>query len=84
MNLTLRKILHCSRTNPAAKVAKARKACLNEWIENYNYVSTYTGNDEARLYKESILTACRHNRVLPKLALVGITILLVITLVAII
>jgi len=84
MSLKLRRMSRYPISNPAAKVAKARKACLNEWIENYNYVSTYTGSDENRLYKESVLLACRHNRVLPKLALVGMAILLIITLVAII
>ena len=65
------------------KIKKAKNDCWNEWIKNYDYVSTYTGNDETQLYKESILTACRHNKVLPKIALVASIALLVITVVVI-
>lgn len=56
--------------NILLKVKKAQDACFNEWKNNYNT------NDENLKYN-------RHNRVLPKIALVGISILLIITLVAI-
>ena len=55
------------------KIRKAKNACLNEWLENYNY----QGNNET-------LKMCRHDRMLPKIALVGTVILLVFALAAII
>ena len=55
------------------KVRKAKSACLNEWFENYNY----QGSNET-------LKMCRHDRMLPKIALVGMAILLVFALAAII
>lgn len=58
--------------NVLTKIKRAKNDCLNEWFENYNY----QGNNET-------LKACRHNRVLPKIALVALTALLVIALVAI-
>ena len=58
--------------NVLTKIKRAKNDCLNEWFENYNYQD----NNET-------LKACGHNRVLPKIALVAITALLVITLVAI-
>lgn len=58
--------------NVLTKIKKAKNDCLNEWFENYNY----QGNTET-------LKASKHNRVLPKSALVAVTALLIITLVAI-
>ena len=58
--------------NVLTKIKRAKNDCLKEWFENYNY----QGNNET-------LKTCRHNRVLPKIALVAITALLIITLVAI-
>jgi len=59
--------------NVLTKIKKAKNDCLNEWFENYNY----QGNNET-------LRACRHNRVLPKIALVGVVVLLILTLIAIV
>ena len=56
--------------NLLMKVKKAQDACFDEWRDNYN-----TDNENLKYN--------RHNRVLPKIALVGISILLIITLVAI-
>ena len=56
--------------NQLMKVKKAQDACFDEWRDNYN-----TENED--------LAYNRHNRVMPKIALVGIFILLIITLVAI-
>ena len=56
--------------NPLMKIKKAQDACFDEWRDNYN-----TDNENLKYN--------RHNRVLPKIALVGISILLIITLVAI-
>ena len=55
------------------KIRKAKSACLREWFENYNY----------RGSKET-LKMCQHDRVLPKIALVGMAILLVFALAAVI
>lgn len=57
--------------NLLMKIKKAQDACFDEWRNNYN-----TDNEN--------LAYNRHNRVMPKIALVGMTILLVITLIAII
>lgn len=57
--------------NLLMKIKKAQDACFDEWRDNYN-----TDNED--------LAYNRHNRVMPKIALVGMTILLVITLIAII
>lgn len=57
--------------NLLMKIKKAQDACFDEWRDNYN-----TDNEN--------LAYNRHNRVMPKIALVGMTILLVITLIAII
>jgi hypothetical protein len=52
------------------KIKKAQDACFDEWRDNYN-----TDNED--------LAYNRHNRVMPKIALVGVSILLILTLVAI-
>ena len=57
--------------NQLMKIKKAQDVCFDEWRDNYN-----TDNED--------LAYNRHNRVMPKIALVGMTILLVITLIAII
>lgn len=57
--------------NQLMKVKKAQDACFDEWRDNYN-----TDNESLKYN--------RHNRVLPKIALVGISILLIITLIAIV
>ncbi len=54
--------------NPILKSVKAANLCLDEWHENYN-------NPE--------MVECNHNRVLPKIGLCLVTILLVITLIAV-
>lgn len=56
--------------NVLTKIKRAKNNCLNEWFENYNY----QGNNET-------LKACRHNRVLPKVALAIVTLLLIVTLI---
>ena len=59
--------------NVLTKIKRAKNDSLNEWIDNYNY----QGENET-------LTACRHNRVLPKVALAIVTLLLILTLIVII
>jgi len=54
--------------SPVGKSFKAANLCLDEWHENYN-------NPE--------MPECNHNTVLPKIGLCLTTILLVITLIAI-
>ena len=56
--------------NLLMKVKKAQDACFDEWRDNYN-----TDNED--------LAYNRHNRVMPKIALVGMSILLILALVAI-
>ena len=59
--------------NALTKIKKAKSDCLSEWFENYNYL----GDDET-------LKACKHNRILPKVALTGVIILLALALIAIV
>ena len=56
--------------NLLMKIKKAQDACFDEWRDNYN-----TDNED--------LAYNRHNRVMPKIALVGMSILLILALVAI-
>lgn len=56
--------------NQLMKIKKAQDACFDEWRNNYN-----TDNKD--------LAYNRHNRVMPKIALVGMSILLILTLIAI-
>ena len=56
--------------NILMKIKKAQDACFDEWRDNYN-----TDNED--------LAYNRHNRIMPKIALVGMSILLILALVAI-
>lgn len=56
--------------NQLMKIKKAQDACFDEWRDNYN-----TDNED--------LAYNRHNRVMPKIALIGMSILLILTLIAI-
>ena len=56
--------------NLLMQIKNAQDACFDEWRDNYN-----TDNED--------LAYNRHNRVMPKIALAGVSILLILTLVAI-